>query len=104
VAEGQEVARGTPAIPSLQDNSSRPKPSGQQLDKSSEAYPGTGWGAERRDAVREVEFAPAANCSDHIVLRYEYANGLVALGILPEINRLRERDRGELSFARPPRY
>ena len=41
---------------------------------------------------------------DHLVLRYEYASGLIALGIFPDGDRLRDRDRGELSFARPPRW
>ena len=69
-----------------------------------EAYPGTGWGTRRRDVVREVEFAPAVAASDHIVLRYEYASGLAALGIFPDDDRLWNRERGEFSFARPPRW
>lgn len=67
------------------------------------AFPGTGWGERRHDPVRRTWFEPARHASDHIVLRYEYASGLHALGIFPDRDRLHERERGELGFARPPR-
>ena len=42
--------------------------------------------------------------SDQIVLRYEYASGLRALGINLQRNRLWDRERGELGFAQPPKW
>jgi hypothetical protein len=72
------------------------------------AYPGTGWGPRAEDPVRVVSFDPAPAPAERITLRYEYASALRALGILPRSwwsrDRLRERDRGEESFARPPIY
>lgn len=96
----EPLAKGEPGtaseLRSLEEKSRSP----QGLD---EAFPGTGWGDRRRDRVRHVHFDPMHVASDHIVLRYEYSSGLVALGIFPDRDRLRQRDRGELSFARPPR-
>jgi len=69
-----------------------------------ESFPGTGWGDRKRDTVRRTWFVPALAASDHIVLRYEYANGLTALGILPEWKRLDVRERGEFGFAKAPRW
>ena len=71
-----------------------------------ESVPGTGWGEKRWDPVRRVWFVPEFRATDHIVLRYEYASGLRALGIFPRDlrNRLRERENGELGFAQPPRW
>ena len=74
------------------------------LGGARESYPGTGWGDRRSDHVREVEFTAERCATDRIVLRYEYASGLAALGIFPERDRLRERDSGELGFAQPPRW
>ena len=70
------------------------------------SVPGTGWGQKQWDPVRRVWFVPEAYATDQIVLRYEYASGLRALGILPGNfrNRLWERERGELGFAQPPRW
>ena len=72
------------------------------------AYPGTGWGPRAEDPVRVVSFDPEASPSERITLRYEYAPALRALGILPRPwwtrDRLRERERGEEGFARPPVY
>jgi len=71
-----------------------------------ESVPGTGWGEKRWDPVRRVWFVPESRATDHLVLRYEYASGLRALGIFPREfrNRLRERENGELGFAQPPRW
>lgn len=69
-----------------------------------ESFPGTGWGDRKRDTVRRTWFVPAPAASDHIVLRYEYASGLTALGILPEWKRLDVRERGEFGFAKAPRW
>ncbi len=70
------------------------------------AVPGTGWGEKRSDPVRRVWFVPALYATDQIVLRYEYASGLRALGITPRgtRDRLWEREHGELGFAQPPRW
>ena len=71
------------------------------------SYPGTGWGEAAWDPATEVRFVAAGPPAERVVLRYEYATALRALGILPRAwwgrDRLRERDRGE-GFARPPRW
>jgi hypothetical protein len=69
-----------------------------------DSYPGTGWGEQRNDSVRRVEFTAERVATDHHVIRYEYASGLRALGIFPDHDRLRDRDHGALGFARPPRW
>jgi hypothetical protein len=69
-----------------------------------ESYPGTGWGERREDHVEETWFVAAGPARDHLVLRYEYADGLRALGIRLDGNRLQERERGTLGFAQPPRW
>jgi hypothetical protein len=70
-------------------------------------YPGTGWGEATHDPAVEVRFDAASHPAEKIVLRYEYAPALRALGILPPAprghDRLRERDRGT-GFAQPPRW
>ena len=71
------------------------------------AYPGTGWGEHTHDAVQEVEFEAQSVAAERITLRYEYASGLRALGILPwryTRDRLQERDRGTTGFVQPPRW
>lgn len=73
------------------------------------SVPGTGWGERRTDVVRQVEFHAERVATDHIVFRYEYESGLRALGIDPDDaydgrDRVRERDRGQLGFAKPPRW
>jgi hypothetical protein len=65
-------------------------------------FPGTGWGERRHDPVQRTQFTAERRPVDQIVLRYEYASGLRALGIFPRRHRLWERE-GELGFARPPR-
>jgi hypothetical protein len=70
----------------------------------SDAYPGTGWGERRQDPVRETSFVAAATPGDHLVFRYEYASSLRALGIALDGDRLRDRERGELGFAKPPKW
>ena len=69
-----------------------------------DAYPGTGWGERRQDPVRETSFVAASSPADHLVFRYEYASSLRALGIRLDGDRLRDRERGELGFARPPKW
>jgi hypothetical protein len=54
-----------------------------------------------------VNFDPESNPSQRLTLRYEYASALRALGVLPRpyrADRLRERERGEDGFARPPLF
>jgi len=83
-------------------------PAGQAFGDKTEAEsnPGTGWGRGSYDPVRKVEFVAQARPLDRIVLRYEYAGGLRALGIEPrrEWDRTGQRDRGLLGFAQPPRW
>jgi len=69
-----------------------------------QGYPGTGWGERRQDQVRETWFVAAGAASDRLVFRYEYASGLRALGIDLGGSRLGERERGELGFAKPPKW
>jgi hypothetical protein len=72
--------------------------------EAQESVPGTGWGDRSHDPVRQTQFLAAASPTDRITLRYEYASGLRALGILPVRNRIWERERGDLGFAKPPRW
>jgi len=78
---------------------SRPAPTG--------GYPGTGWGEAAWDPATVVRFDAAGHPAERIVLRYEYARALRALGILPQPSwgrdRLGDRDRGD-GFAKPPRW
>ncbi len=72
------------------------------------SYPGTGWGASTEDHAVVVTFEAESAAADRVVLRYEYRSALVALGILPRPSygrdRLRERERGDLGFAKPPAW
>lgn len=72
--------------------------------RQADAYAGTGWGERRQDPVRETSFVAAASAGDHLVFRYEYASSLRALGIALDGDRLRNRERGELGFAKPPQW
>lgn len=71
-----------------------------------ESSPGTGWGKNERDRVRQVEFTPEHIACTQVILRYEYRQALVTLGILPRHkpvpDRLWQRENGELGFAQPP--
>ena len=59
-------------------------------------------------ADEQARFDAVARASDQLVLRYEYESGLRALGIVPmqgdDRDRLMERERGQVGFARPPRW
>ena len=72
------------------------------------SYPGTGWGQRTDDHVVVVDFEPERSPAERITLRYEYAGGLRALGIDVRPywtrDRLRERDRGQGGFAKPPAW
>jgi len=77
----------------------------QQFHGGQQNYPGTGWGDQDFDPVRRVDFTPSRNATDHLVLRYEYASGLRALGIFPpRRGRIWDRDGGDLGFAKPPKW
>jgi len=73
-------------------------------DDESQSNPGTGWGQQGYDPVQQTEFRAARQATDQIILRYEYAAGLRALGIVPGRNRVWDRERGNLGFAQPPRW
>jgi hypothetical protein len=73
------------------------------------SYPGTGWGSATHDPAVLVDFDPLPHPAQRVTLRYEYASGLRALGIEPRSwwtarDRLRERDRGQEGFAKPPAW
>jgi hypothetical protein len=91
------------AAPSLEGERRNAPYADRQADGS---YPGTGWGPHTDDPAVLVDFNPEPGPADCVTLRYEYAGALRALGILPRPwwgrDRLRERDRGEDGFARPP--
>jgi len=86
----------------LQGLDRAPTPSRSYADEQSN--PGTGWGNAQRDEVTRTHFLAEATPVDHVVLRYEYANGLRALGIRIWNGRDRtwERERGQLGFAQSP--
>jgi hypothetical protein len=69
-----------------------------------ESNPGTGWGDRKSDPVQQTQFLAERVATDQIILRYEYASGLAALGINPRVDRTWQRERGELGFAPPPRW
>jgi hypothetical protein len=71
-----------------------------------DSNPGTGWGPNQRDRVREVDFEARPHATAQVILRYEYKPALLALGILPwraPVDRTWERERGLYGFAQPPR-
>jgi hypothetical protein len=71
-----------------------------------DSNPGTGWGPNQRDRVREVDFEARPYAAAQVILRYEYRPALLALGILPwraPVDRTWERERGLYGFAQPPR-
>ncbi len=75
-----------------------------QLSGGAQSYPGTGWGEHRNDHVEQVEFTAERRATDTLIFRYEYASGLRALGIDLDRDRLHERERGQVGFAKPPRW
>ena len=72
------------------------------------SFPGTGWGPRATDQAVLVDFDPESQPCQTVTLRYEYADALRSLGVLTAANegrdRLRERERGEMAFARPPAH
>ncbi len=106
--DGNRERAGTPsdeAAPAPGMKSGQPQLQGYARgEQAPQSAPGTGWGDRRYDPVQQTSFEPLAWASDQITLRYEYASGLRALGILPRVPRVFQRDRGELGFAQPPRW
>lgn len=92
-------AKGEASRRSAEPNSNY---SPEAVSPNGSSFPGTGWGDKKYDPVRRVDFQAERRATDHVILRYEYASGLRALGIFPNRDRLRERD-GDLGFAKPPR-
>ena len=72
------------------------------------SYPGTGWGRRADDPAVLVDFDAYPAESERVTLRYEYAWALRALGIdvrpWHASGRLRQRERGDAGFAKPPRW
>ena len=98
-----------PAAPSQGDRVAVPQSEQRSMksmarDEAPQAAPGTGWGERRYDPVQQTHFEPQKWAADRIAMRYEYASGLRALGINLRRARVFERERGELGFAKPPRW
>jgi len=120
--EGHNAPQAAPAMPAPTANGNAAPPaaagemkatrrqtgSSDQLGaRDGSGFPGTGWGDHRSDPVQRVEFTAERCATDTHVFRYEYASGLRALGILPirpDPDRLRDRDNGQLGFAKSPRW
>lgn len=99
------------------DSEAAPPSAGKSLDRRSaqpeskgmaeggNSFPGTGWGERTHDPVNRTHFIAERVATDRLVLRYEYASALRALGIRIGVDRdrLRERD-GDLGFAKPPKW
>lgn len=103
----EPVAESAPPATAPADRgAARSAPEGMADGKRS--YPGTGWGQRTDDHVVVVDFEPERSPAERMTLRYEYASGLRALGIDVHPHwtrdRLRERDRGQAGFARPPAF
>lgn len=81
---------------------------GSRDDLGRGSFPGTGWGPRTEDPAVVVAFEPEGAPADRITLRYEYRTALLALGVLPRPwpprDRLRERERGDSGFAKPPAW
>jgi hypothetical protein len=86
-----------------QDGSAKQRADSFRGQPAPESNPGTGWGEQSWDPVQRTVFLAVHAATDRIVLRYEYESGLRALGIFPRRPRTWDRERGELSFAQPPR-
>jgi len=73
------------------------------------SYPGTGWGSRLGDRAVVVDFEAEDTPAERVTLRYEYADALYALGVMPRYpypyrDRLTERERGSGGFAKPPAW
>lgn len=101
-AQAQEAP--APTLQRMDEGAQEKSMAGLQSKDAGGSYPGTGWGERRTDRVHYVDFTPERVAVDQLVFRYEYARGLIALGIYPNRDRLRERDGGMVGFAKPPRW
>jgi hypothetical protein len=108
-----QAPRAEAPAPGARENSNKDDRDDAQAEKreqgggKAQSFPGTGWGEQTHDPVRVVDFEAESSAAERITLRYEYASALRALGILPAQaarDRLRERERGEGGFAKPPRW
>jgi hypothetical protein len=98
--DGDLRGRGAPRPESAMP---RPEPyAGNQL--APQSNPGTGWGQTKNDKVHEVDFEAERVACSQVILRYEYRDGLVSLGILPGPDRTWQRDTGQFGFALPPSH
>lgn len=89
------------------DGMRKAAPETDGLAPQAQNYPGTGWGESKHDPVSRTQFDAARNATDKLTLRYEYASGLRALGIIPDHgddHRLWQREHGQVGFAKPPRW
>ena len=110
--DGRQESRPQGAAPeSSQDKAGRggaqPQFHGDsESQRGDDSNPGTGWGEQRWDPVRRTQFEAERRATDHMVLRYEYASGLRALGItpLPWFHRDRTWDRENGGFASYPKW
>ncbi len=100
---GDELNEAPPSLDKSRANS-RQMAGESAAPSAPESAPGTGWGDRRHDPVQQTNFRAERQASDQLVLRYEYASGLRAIGIFPARNhRIWDRERGEMGFAQPPR-
>ena len=102
-SEAPKASDGMADRRSLNGTEGESAPGLEQAPGAPESNPGTGWGSRRYDPVQRTQFTAVRNPTDHLILRYEYADGLRALGITPRRWRLWDREDGQLGFAQPPR-
>ena len=105
-AEGGESGNGKQRAdaPPTRTGGGKPQAESFRGTPAPESNPGTGWGSRSWDPVQQTVFLAASAPTDHIILRYEFESGLRALGIYPRRDRTWDRERGELSFAKYPRW
>jgi len=108
---GSRRENAAPAPPSAPSTKAAPESQlradggANMAPRDEESNPGTGWGNREYDPVGETSFVAEKYATDRITLRYEYANGLQALGIVPQrAPRIWDREQGQLGFAQPPRW
>jgi hypothetical protein len=115
---GNDAPAPVAPAPSLRGDANRMQAKGQGEtardiapladQRADESSPGTGWGANQRDRVHEVDFRAQPYAAAQVILRYEYHDALERLGVLPwhgrGRDRLEERENGQLGFAQPPKW
>lgn len=102
----ERARRESPSAPAPREDMGKaaPESSRDYAGNQNDSNPGTGWGEHGYDPVQQTHFVAESHATDQVVLRYEYASGLRALGITPwqSRDRIWQRERGELGFAQPP--